>query len=292
MSTKDWIRFWVLGLIWGTSFLWIKIAVGEVSPFVLVGFRTLFGVLGLLVVLWFTRQAGPPRAELRQQAGVFAVAGLINVALPFVLISWGEQHISSGLASILNSTVPLFTFVISALILRDEPVKGGRVLGLLVGFAGVVVLFWPELANGKMDSGLLGQLAMLVAALCYAAGIIYVRHKGQRVGPQMQSLLQLTAATTMMWALTLIVERPVRLPVLPVTWIALLWLGLLGSCVAYILYFGLLKTIGSTRTTMVTYIPPLVGVVLGALFLQESFTWQALVGGAMILSGIVVVNRK
>ncbi len=293
MSTKDWLRFWILGLIWGTSFLWIKMAVTEVSPFVLVGFRTLFGALGLLVILWSQKTFPKSWKEIRLWLGVFAVVGLINVALPFVLISWSEQYISSGIASILNSTVPLFTMLLAPLVLRDDRMTLPKTAGLLIGFVGVLILFSPELAQG-INQGLFGQGVMLLATLSYAAGSIYVRlaERARGLAPQLQVFLQLGTATVMVWLFTGVAERPIVLPRLPITWLALLWLGLLGSCVAYILFFALMNSIGPTRTTMVTYIPPLVGVLLGAVFLGEHLNWQAILGGVLILSGIAVVNMK
>ena len=291
MTAKDWLRFWILGLIWGTSFLWIKIAVADVSPFVLVGFRTLFGALGLLVIMWTQKSLSRNWKEMRKWLGVFAVVGLINVALPFVIISWSEQYISSGIASILDSAVPLFSMLIAPLVLRDDPMTLPKTVGLVIGFVGVLILFSPELAQG-VNKGLIGQAGMLVATLCYAAGSIYARLKARGVAPEVQAFLQLGTATGMVWLFTGVAERPIVLPHLGVTWLALLWLGLLGSCVAYILFFGLMNSIGPTRTTMVTYIPPLVGVLLGAIFLGERLNWQAIVGGALILSGIAVVNMK
>ena len=217
--------------------------------------------------------------------------GLINVALPFVLISWSEQYITSGIASILNSTVPLFTMLLAPLVLRDDRMTLPKTAGLVIGFLGVLILFSPELAHG-INQGLVGQAVMLLATLSYAAGSIYVRLKARGLAPQLQAFLQLGTAAVMVWLFTSAAERPIDLPRLPITWLALLWLGLLGSCVAYILFFALMNSIGPTRTTMVTYIPPLVGVLLGALFLGEQLTWQAILGGVMILSGIAVVTMK
>jgi len=291
MSTKDWLRFWILGLIWGTSFLWIKIAVSDISPFVLVAFRTLFGALGLVVIMWSRKTYPKSWKEIRPWLGVFAVVGLINVALPFVLISWSEQYISSGIAAILDSAVPLFSMLIAPLVLRDDPMSLAKTVGLLIGFVGVVILFSPGLGQG-INQGLVGEGVMLVATLCYAAGSIYARLKARGLAPQWQAFLQLGTASVMVWLFTGVAERPIVLPRLPITWLALLWLGLLGSCVAYILFFGLMNTIGPTRTTMVTYIPPLVGVLLGALFLGEHLSWQAILGGLLILSGIAVVNMN
>lgn len=291
MSTKDWLRFGVLGLIWGTSFLWIKIAVTEISPFVLVAFRTLFGALGLLLIMWSQKTFPKSWKEFRPWLSVFAVVGLINVALPFVLISWSEQYISSGIAAILDSAVPLFSMLIAPLVLRDDPMTLPKTIGLVVGFVGVLVLFSPDLALG-INQSLIGEIGMLLATLSYAIGSIYVRLKARGLAPQLQAFLQLGMATVMVWLFTGVAERPIVLPHLPITWLALLWLGLLGSCVAYILFFSLMNTIGPTRTTMVTYIPPLVGVLLGAIFLGEQLNWQAILGGVLILSGIAVVNMK
>jgi drug/metabolite transporter (DMT)-like permease len=137
MKARDWLAFWTLGLIWGSSFLWIKIAVQDVGPFVLVGWRLLIGVLALGVVVLLRRPALP---RDRRVLGMLALLGLTNTALPFVLISWGEQTIDSAVASILNGTVPLFAMVIAHRSMADERITASRLTGLLTGFAGVVIL--------------------------------------------------------------------------------------------------------------------------------------------------------
>jgi drug/metabolite transporter (DMT)-like permease len=133
---------------------------------------------------------------------------------------------------------------------------------------------------------------MLLGTLSYAFASIYTRRNAVGLAPQKQSLLQLTLATFMVWGVTLVVEHPIVLPVLSLTWIALLWLGVLGSGFAYILFFSLIQSIGPTRTTMVTYVLPLVAVFLGVVFLKEQIYWEAILGGLMIILGIVVVNIK
>lgn len=291
MSTKDWLRFWGLGLIWGTSFLWIKIAVSEVSPYVLVGFRTLFGTLGLLVLILFARKSSLNWKDLRPWFLPFLAVGLFNVALPWILISWSEQYISSAVASILNSTTPLFTMIFAPLMLSDDRLTLPKIAGLLIGFAGVVVMFAPELSQ-RLDSNLLGQGAMLLATCSYALGGVLVRRNGRAISPEIQSFLQLSLATLLVWAFTFSFERPIVLPRLPLTWLGLVWLGLLGSCIAYILYFSLIHSLGPTRAAMVTYVLPLVGVILGVVFLGERPQWQAFAGGLLILSGIATVNLK
>lgn len=291
MTTKNWIRFCVLGLLWGSSFLWIKIAVSEISPAMLVSFRALFAAIGLAAVLIVSKTVKLKREQWKSAFFVFFLLGLFNVALPIGVISWAEQYIDSGMASILNSTVPLFTIIISPLFLKDDQLTFPKLAGLIVGFLGVVLIFSPDLGKG-FSQNLAGQGAMLLAALSYAGAGVYARVKTQEFSVQMQSFLQLFMATAIMWVFTFTIDRPLVFPTLPLTWIALLWLGILGSCVATLLFFQLLHSVGPTKTVLVTYVFPLVGVILGAIFLQERLYWQALAGGVLIISGIVLVNMK
>jgi drug/metabolite transporter (DMT)-like permease len=291
MKTKDWFLFAFVGLIWGTSFLWIKIAVQEISPFVLVGFRTLFATIGLIVYLLIDKKSRMPWKDVKPQLPVFAVLGLVNVAIPWLLISWAETHIESGVASILNATMPLWTIIIAPLVISDDKITLPKLAGLATGFIGVVLLFLPSLGKG-WSTNLLGQASVLAATLCYATATILARKKARGLNPQMQTFLQFSMSTLIVWTMTFFIEKQISLPSLPITWLALLWLGLLGSGLAYIIYFGLLYRMGPTRLSMVTYIPPVVGVLLGIFFLGETFRWEAMAGAILILSGISIVNLK
>lgn len=286
---RDWGAFWLLGLIWGSSFLWIRIAVQEIGPFTLVALRVLIGILGLLVVAAFVRPALPrsPRVYV-----AMAVLGLFNTALPFALISWGETRIPSSLASIINGTVPLFTILIAHLVLHDDRITAPRILGLVVGFAGVVVLLSKDLEPGAIRANLLGQGAVILASISYAAASVFARTQVRNVDPVANALLPLLAADLYMWLALPVFESPIRFPELPITWVALVWLGLLGSCIAYLLYFHLIRTWGPTRSTMVTYVFPVVGLVLGILFLNEHADWRLIAGSVLILAGIGAVNMR
>lgn len=286
MKTKDWFAFLALSLAWGSSFLWIKIAVQEVSPFMLVALRLLFGILGLLLVAALRRPEWPKEKDAWS---ALLFLGLINTAIPFVLISWAEQHIDSAVASVINSSVPLFTMVIAHLFLSDDRMNGRRVLGLLIGFGGVLALAWEDLQVGQQSS-LLAQGAMLLAVLFYAASSVYARSHGQGVSPIVHALVPLVSADAVIWAGASVVG-PIQLPHLAITWGALLWLGLIGSCTAYLLYFYLLHSVGPTRATMVTYTFPVIGIVLGVVFLQEALTVSLLLGAALVLTSLWVVNR-
>jgi drug/metabolite transporter (DMT)-like permease len=289
MKLKEWTAFVLLGLIWGSSFLWIKIGVREIGPLTLVAFRLLFGLLGLLVVVRLRRQPFP---RSRHVLLAYLFMGIFNTALPFTLISWGETHIDSAMASILNGTVPLFTIVIAHFWLHDEKITLPRVAGLVVGFAGVVVLVGPNLRLAPMRGNLWGQLAVLLAAGSYALAATFSRKHLRGQPPLMQATMVVFIADMLMGTAALSVERPFHIPALPLTWIALAWLGLLGSCLAYLLYFYLINTWGPTRASLVSYIFPVVGLLLGVIFLSETAGWRLMVGSSLVVAGIVIVNLK
>jgi drug/metabolite transporter (DMT)-like permease len=290
VKLKDWIAFTLLGLAWGSSFLWIKIAVSEIGPFTLVALRLLFGILGLIAVVAYNRPNWPATQRLWI---VLVILGLTNTAIPFVLISWGETHIDSAVAAVLNSTVPLFTMIIAHLFLSDDRITLPRIIGLLVGFGGVVVLLSRDLDfRGGLSGSVLGQGAVLLAALFYAVSGVFARRNTQGLSPIVQALVPLIVADGAIWLAAPLVEMPFRFPQLPLTWVALLWLGIIGSCIAYLLYYYLLHSVGPTRTTLVTYVFPLVGVTLGVVFLNELLDWHLFVGGSMVVGSIAIVNQK
>ena len=288
MKTKDWLAFIALGTIWGSSFLWIKIAVQEIGPFTLVALRLLFGVLGLVVVFLFAR---PELPRTRRMLLILTLIGLTNNAIPYVLISWGEQYIDSAVAAILNSTTPLFAMIFAHLYLRDDRVTASRLIGLLVGFVGIVILVSRGLGS-NVRFNLAGQLAVLIASVSYAGTAVFARKTTMGIHPVALALVPLIGADIFMWIITPIVESPITMPALPVTWLAVVWLGILGTCIAFLLYYYLLHSVGPTRTALVTYVFPLVGVVLGVIFLDELLDWQLVVGGALVVGSIVFVNTR
>jgi drug/metabolite transporter (DMT)-like permease len=289
MAIRSWGAFLLLGSIWGSSFLWIKIALVEVGPFTLVAFRLLFGALGMVLVLAALRPSFPRE---RKTWAMLALLGLTNTALPFVLISWGELMIDSGVASILNSTTPLFTLIIAHFFLSDERMTVPRALGLLLGFAGIVLLFSRDVELEGFRSGLLGQAAVLAAAASYAGSSVFARRAFRDVPMLVQAAVPLFTADLLIWFGALGFESPLVIPERTITWTALAWLGLLGSCVAYLLYFYLINNEGSTRSTLVTYMFPVIGVALGVIFLGEQLDARLVTGALMVVAGIGVVNWK
>lgn len=288
MSRKNWLAFIGLGLTWGSSFFWIKIALEELGPFTLVAQRLLLAVLALGILALFRKSKLPLR---RAQWTALILLGFSNVAIPFVLTSWGELHIDSAVASILLTTVPLMTTVIAHFYLREDRLSLTRGIGLLVGFAGVLLLIVRD-AQVNLAGSLIGQGAMLGAALLYALSGVYARRNTKDISLVHQSLIPIIVADLAMWGIVPFVESPVSLPASTEVWTAILWLGLLGSGAAYLLYFYLLHAIGPTRTSMVTYTFPLTGILLGVVFLRESLDLALLIGAALVVGSLLIVNRK
>lgn len=267
--------------------MWIKIAVQEVGPITLVAFRTLFGLsFGIIVIL--IQRVQLPRT-FREWFPVLLL-GITNVAIPFFLISWGEQSIDSAVAAILDATVPLFTILIAHYLLHDDKMTVPKVLGLLIGFAGVVILMSKDI--GASFGSILGQLAVVVASAFYAGSNVYARKTTENTPAILRSAGPLISATVTMWLVTFLIERPVEIPHLGITWIALLFLGILGSGLAFVLSYYLLHEIGPTRTSMVTYLFPLGGVILGVAFLNEKLSWQVFVGGVLVIFSLLVANMQ
>jgi drug/metabolite transporter (DMT)-like permease len=194
-------------------------------------------------------------------------------------------------AAILDGSVPLFTIVIAHVWLHDEKITIARLAGLVVGFIGIVVLVSGDLAPNNIHADIWGQLAVVAASISYATAAVFSRRYLRGQPPVLQTGMVLLFADSIIWATAFSgAERPLQLPHSPVPWFAIAWLGLLGTGLAYLLFFWLINAIGPTRTTLVTYVFPVVGLVLGILILHESVTGQLLVGSALIVSGIVVVN--
>ena len=285
MKPKHWFAFILLGVIWSSSFLWIKIAVQEVSPITLVAFRALFGLLFTVIVIFVQRI---PLPRTFKEWLPILLLGITNIAIPFLLISWGEQAIDSAVAAILDATVPLFTIIIAHLALHDDKMTVPKVLGLLIGFAGVIVLMSKDI--GTSIGPVLGQAAVVLACVFYAISLVFARRFTENTSGILRSAGPLLSSTVIMWLTAFIVERPIKFPQLPITWIALIWLGVLGSGLAFVLNYYLIHEIGPTRTSMVTYIFPLGGVVLGVTFLGEQLSLQLLVGGALVIASLAVAN--
>jgi drug/metabolite transporter (DMT)-like permease len=285
LKAKHWLIFFLLGAIWSSSFMWIKIAVQEVGPITLVAFRVTFGLIFGVTVILIQRPRLPRTFKVWFP---LLLMGFTNVAIPFFLISWGEQSIDSAVAAILDATVPLFTILIAHIFLSDDKITAPKLLGLLVGFGGIVVLVSKDI--GGSPSSLLGQAAVILAALFYAASAVYARKTTENTPGILRSAGPLISASAVMWLGVLVFDSPLKVPQLGITWVALLFLGMLGTGLAFVLSYYLIHAIGPTRTSMVTYLFPLGGVILGVVFLDEQLTWQLIAGAGFIIASLAMAN--
>ena len=293
MKNRNVVLLLALASLWGPSFLFIKIAVGTIPPLTLVAIRLGLAAIFLAAFLRLRRIALPDRFEDWKK---FIFMGFIANALPFALISFGEQFADSGAASILNGTTPIFTILIAHYFLEDERLTGSRLLGVMIGFAGILLIFLPELnqwLRGGLGSGqeALGLGAILLGAICYGVAIVYSRRRLRGIPPLVGPTAQMIAAAILITPFSLVVDRPFTLSPSPAALMAAGVLGIFGTALAYLVYYQMLDTAGATFISFVTYLLPPIGVVLGVIFLNESPTLYAIAGMITILMGIVIVNR-
>jgi drug/metabolite transporter (DMT)-like permease len=287
MGFRNFLWLMFLASLWGPSFLFIKVAVGEISPLTLVTGRVGLAALLLYVILRWQGGNLPKFGAIWKH---FAIVGFFSNALPFVLFSWGEQYIDSALAAILNGTTPLFTIVLAHLFTADDRLSPVKATGTLIGFSGLVLLISPSLLGG-IQLTTWGLLAVATAAFSYGIGIVYTRNHLRGLPRLVAPTAQLTMATLYMLPLSLIIEQPFRQP-MP-SWPAvasLAALSVLGTALAFVIYYFLLEQTSATYVSMVTYLAPVIGVVLGVAILGEQLNWITYAGCALIVLGVMVVN--
>jgi drug/metabolite transporter (DMT)-like permease len=288
-SRINWLLFVLLGIMWGSSYVFIKIGVeGGLTPFVLISLRLLIGLAILVAVVALAREPLPRGWRIY---GHLAVLGAFSVAIPFTLITWAELSVDSTIAATITSAVPLFVIAFAAMFLRDEPLTMNKLIGVVIGLLGVAILvgFDPAaLAGGS----LMAELALVGATASYAIGGVYARRMVRGLRPMIPAMFQVAFAFVMVTVLAFLFERPFEAPITAETAFAVAWIGLFGSGLAYLVFFRLLHDWGATRTSMVAYLLPIVGIALGALILQEPIHAGLLIGTALVIGGIGVVNSR
>ncbi len=290
MSARAWSLLLLLSALWGGSFFFVGVAVAELPPFSIVAAR-----VGLAApVLWAVLPVlgvAPPRGR-----GVWwAIGGmaLLNNAIPFSLIVWAQQTLPSGVAAILNATTPLWGVVVAHVATRDERITAPRLVGALLGFAGVAVMSGMDVLRGA-TTALPATAAMLLATFSYACAGVYGRRLGRLgVAPMQAALGQLTAAALLMVPLALMVDAPWRRSIPSVATIgALAGLAILCTAVAYVLYFRILALAGAVNLLLVTFLVPVSAILLGTLVLGEAVAAQHLAGMALIGAGLVLIDGR
>lgn len=288
MGTAEWLSLAVMSLLWGSAFVFVKVALAEVPPLTLVWARLTLAA-GMLWSLVAASGGRPPRGA--RGWAPFLVLAALNNAIPFTLLSWAQTRIPSGVAAILNASTPLFTAVLAHFLTRDERLTAQRLAGVLIGMGGVAVMVGPE-AVGQLGGHGAAEAAALAAALCYALGGIY----GRRLAgwpPTVTAAAQTAAGSAMLLPLVVAVDRPWTRAVPGAGALAAVAaLGLLSTALAYVLFFRLLARTGATHAALVTLLIPVVTMLLAAAFLGERPTPGQLLGMAGIGAGLAAVDGR
>ena len=290
MNRSDWGTLLVLALIWGAAFLFIGVAVRHVPPLTYVWLRLAIAA----AAMWaFLRFKGTALDLPRSAWGSILLLALLNNALPFTLFGWGQTHIASGLASILNATTPIWGVVVAHLFTRDELLTPRKLAGVLLGFGGVALMIGPSLLT-NLGSSALAQLACVTASLSYALAAVWARRfRKQGLSPLTVTTAQLTAGAAMMLPLALIVDQPWTMAMPPLTaWGSIVALAVVCSAFGYVLYFRLIDSSGATNALLVTLLVPPVAILLGSLFLAEVLAPQDFAGLALIALGLAAIDGR
>ncbi|VAV97598.1 Permease of the drug/metabolite transporter (DMT) superfamily [hydrothermal vent metagenome] len=290
MRFIDWLMLITLSILWGGSFFFVGVAVKELPPLTIITLRVVIAALALLLFLQVTGRALPLRREVTV---AFFGMGLLNNVIPFFLIAWAQGQIESGLASIFNATMPLFTVVVAHFLTADEKLTSLRIAGVVLGIAGVTAMIGPELLSSGSNNTI-AQIAILAAALSYALASIYGRRfKTLGVSPIATATGQVSASSLMLIPLVLLVDQPWTLPMPSLeTWAAVVALAILATSLAYILYFRILASSGATNLSLVTFLIPVSAIILGALFLNETLQMKHFIGMALIGAGLAAIDGR
>jgi drug/metabolite transporter (DMT)-like permease len=290
MNRSDWLILLTLAVIWGGAFLFIGVAVKHVPPLTYVWLRLSIAA----VAMWIYVKTRVGTLGLpRQVWGAIVLLAILNNALPFALFGWGQTHIASGLASILNATTPIWGVVVAHFLTHDERMSPRKTVGVLLGFGGVATMIGPALLS-NIGTNALAQLACVTASLSYALAAVWAR-RFRRIGvaPIAVTTGQLTAGALIMLPVSMIVDQPWTHPFPPVSaWAAITALALFCTAFGYVLYFRLIDHAGATNALLVTLLVPPVAILLGALFLSETLAPQDFLGLGLIALGLAAIDGR
>jgi len=290
LTPLTWAMLLLLSLCWGGSFFFIGIAVTELPTFTIVVLRVGLAALALWAVVFASATAMP---ENRPFWRAIALMAVINSVLPFLLIVWGQSHVPSSLASIFIATTPLFGVLLAHFMTSDERMTMPRVVSVVCGFAGVVVLIGPSLL-GDLGTNLLAQLAILGSAACYALSGVYGRRFSREgVSPLATATGQLTVSTVLLLPFALYIDRPwtLAMPSLAAS-VAVLGVALVSTAFAFLLYFRILATAGANNLMLVNFLVPVSAIMLGVSILNETLKTEHLIGMALIFIGLALRDEK
>ena len=285
MSFQEWGLIIILSILWGGSFFFVGVAVKEMPPFTIVLCRVALASIILLVVVYLKGDNMPSSLALW---GSFIVMGALNNSIPFSLIVWGQTHIKSGLASILNGTTPIFSVILAHFLTKEERLTINRISGVLIGWVGVAMLIGIDSLR-SFGIEVLGQIAVLGAAFSYACAAIYGR-RFKDFSPLVVATGMLCGSTIMMTPMALYVDQPWNLSPSVITMMALFGLAAISTSLAYIIYFKVLATAGPTNLLLVTFMIPLSAILLGVMVLGERLAWNVFVGMGLTLQRYLFIH--
>jgi drug/metabolite transporter (DMT)-like permease len=275
----------LLATLWGASYTFIKLGVATIPPITLIAARTLIaGLLLLIIMRW--RGVSLPRDAATWRRFLFQAC--LNSVIPFTLIAWAERLLDAGLATILRSTAPVFTFLLTFAITRHEPVTGRKLFGVLAGLAGICLIVGVQ-ALGGIGEQSVAQIAIVAATICYAGAAIFSRgFKG--LDPMAPAAGSLLCGAAILAPLSLVVDRPWTLTPSASSILALLGLAVFSTALAFVIYFRLIQTLGSVGTTSQAYLRAPIGVAIGVLFLGETLTPTAWIGLGCVVIGVAAMT--
>ncbi|MFD3189130.1 DMT family transporter [Sedimentitalea sp. HM32M-2] len=287
ISGRAWAELLLLGLIWGGSFLSVRIALNEVPVLTATLHRTCWAMLLLWAVVLIRRLPVPRSPRIW---AAFLLMGLLNNVIPFGLMNWGQLHIETGLTSILNASTAIFGVVVAAIAFADERLTLQRAFGVGLGFVGVATAIGLD-NLARFDLRSTAQLAVLAGGFSYALASAWARARLGGLSPQVAAAGMLTGSTVMLLPAALIVDGPMVMDLQPVTWLAIAYYALIATAVAYLLYYRVLAMAGSGNLMLVTLLIPPVAILLGAVVLGETLRPQAFAGFGLLALGLVILNR-
>jgi drug/metabolite transporter (DMT)-like permease len=271
----------VLATLWGSAYTFIKLGVATIPPITLIAARTLIAATVLLIVLRIRGLRLPSDATTWRR---FFIQACLNTAVPFTLIAWAETTTDAGLAVILNSTTPVFAFLMTVLFVRHEPVSGRKMAGIAAGFSGIVLIVGMQALNG-VGRELLAQLSVIAASVCYGGAVIFGKNfKG--LDPMMPAAGSLICGAALLAPLSLVVDQPWTLSPSASSIFALLTLSVFSTALAFVIYYRLIRTLGSVGTTSQAYLRVPIGVAIGVIFLGESLPPTAWIGLVLVVIGV------
>lgn len=276
-----------VGAVWGSTFLFVKVAIKETTAFPLIEVRTAFALVTLTAILIHQKRRIPFSRDLWVKATGLAI---LNAILPFLFITWGQPHIASGTGSVLNATMPLFVALISAAVLTDEHLNGAKVIGLLLGITGVIVFTSGQIFNIK-EAHALGELSIICGAFAWGAAAVYGRWMMRAGDPLVVAWLHFFIALVILAPPTLLVNAPADFNMSMKVWLCLFALGGVGSGGGFVIYLWLIQHIGPVKASLTSYIMPISGLFLGWLVLDEKLGVNSFIGSAIIISGVYLVLR-